>query len=393
MAGELATRDQATGGAIASQATRAVLTRAALDEESQQRELLGEYVQRHMVEGVDFGVIPGTKNKTLLKPGAEKLTQLFRCLPRFTIEEKIENWDTGLFYYRFSCQIVTLADGDVVAEGVGSCSTYESRYRWRQADLKCPECGAAAIKRSKFPPKDRPEEKPGFYCFGKVGGCGANFAADDQRITGQPVGRQQNPDLHDCANTVLKMAKKRSLVDASIALARCSDIFTQDAEDFVDAEVVPPQQPAKPQPAAGGPSLPPDRYAALAEGLAAAADLPALAAAWKAVVDTRGKSEGQLKALETIKDRRKAELTPAQQPKPAAAEPPAAADPDLFDLLRDLDDEADPEEVDADLRQLGYTRDMLPRLVPMQKSAVVERWKRWLAKLRAPAAQPAGSAA
>lgn len=235
----------------------------ALEQESQQRKLLGQFIARHMTDGTDYGVIPGTKNKTLLKPGAEKLTQLFRCIPRFMIEEKVENWDTGLFHYRFSCQIVTQDDGTVVAEGVGSCSTYEGRYRWRNADRKCPECGAAAIVKSKYPPRDNPEA-PGWYCFAKKGGCGANFDYDDDGITKQPLGRAQNPDLLDQVNTVLKMAKKRALVDAAISLARCSDIFTQDVEDVVPnqshdhphedtnppqyhAKTPPPKQPADPK--------------------------------------------------------------------------------------------------------------------------------------------------
>ena len=204
----------------------------ALVQETEQHKLLGQYVAHHMTEGTDYGVIPGTKTRTLFKPGAEKLTQLFRCIARFRIEEKIENWDTGLFYYRFSCQIVTQAEQyRVVAEGVGSCSTFESRYRWRTADRTCPACGNAAICRSKFPPRNQPQAEPGWYCFAKRGGCGANFDADDSAISSQPTGRVQNPDLIDQVNTVLKMAKKRALVDAAIALARCSDIFTQDMED------------------------------------------------------------------------------------------------------------------------------------------------------------------
>lgn len=231
-------------------AAHAMIVADALNQEAEQRKLLGQYVQQHMQEGTDYGVIPGTKNKTLLKPGAEKLTQLFRCIPRFRIEEKIEDWDTGLFFYRFTCQIVTQTDEPVVvAEGVGSCSTYESRYRWRQADRKCPACGKEAILRSKYPPKDAPEEPPGWYCFSKKGGCGANFDHDDDAITAQPTGRVQNPDLHDAANTVLKMAKKRSLVDAAIALARCSDLFTQDLDDLAGHDEAPAAKPeAKPEP-------------------------------------------------------------------------------------------------------------------------------------------------
>ena len=75
----------------------AMIVADALKQESEQRHLLGQYVAHHMVEGTDYGVIPGTRNKTLLKPGAEKLTQLFRTIPRYTVEDKVENWETGLF--------------------------------------------------------------------------------------------------------------------------------------------------------------------------------------------------------------------------------------------------------------------------------------------------------
>lgn len=233
---ELATIERSGG--------RAMIVADALTQESEQRKLLGEYIAKHMHEGTDYGIIPGTQRKnadgsnaptpkTLLKPGAEKLTQLYRTIPKYTLEDKIENWDTGLFYYRYVCRIVLQADEEVsVAEGVGSANSYESRYRWRKADRACPACGANAIKRSKYPPRNNPTAQPGWYCYDKAGGCGANYDADDASITGQTAGRVQNPDILDTVNTVLKIAKKRALVDAAIALARCSDIFTQDVEDF-----------------------------------------------------------------------------------------------------------------------------------------------------------------
>lgn len=238
----------------AGHAGRALIVSDALAQEGEQRKLLGQYVNEHMQEGTDYGIIPGTERKegptpkTLLKPGAEKLTQLFRCIPQYTLAEKIEDWDKELFYYRFQCSIVTQADGAVVAEGVGSCSTYESRYRWRNADRSCPECGKATVKRSRQPPRNDPHGVPGWYCFAKIGGCGANFDAADQSIVGQPIGRVKNPDLLDCVNTVLKIAKKRALVDAAIALARCSDIFTQDLDDLgADHGEQPPAPSARPQ--------------------------------------------------------------------------------------------------------------------------------------------------
>lgn len=238
---------------------RPLIVAAVLEEESEQRKLLGEYISKHMQEGTDFGVIPGTERKnkdgspaqsvkSLLKPGAEKLTALFRCIPRFIVEQQIEDWQTGLFYYRFRCQIITQAEEAVVAEGVGSCSSYESRYRWRNSERVCPECGVAAIKKSKFPPRNNPQAKPGWYCYDKAGGCGANFDADAEAIVSQVPGRVQNPDLIDSANTVLKMAKKRAHVDAAITLARCSDIFSQDIEDM-------PNQDDTPKPAKATPTM------------------------------------------------------------------------------------------------------------------------------------------
>lgn len=222
---------------------RPMISAEILTAEAEQRKLLGQYIATQMTPDVDYGIIPGTKNKTLLKPGAEKLTDLFRCVPQFTILEKIEDWDKGLFHYQFKCEIVVRESNMVVAEGYGSCSTREGKYRWRNDERKCPSCGAAAIMKSKYPPRNAPEEPPGFYCFQKKGGCGVEFAHDDTAIVDQRVGKIENPDVADQVNTVLKMAKKRAHVDAAISLARCSDMFTQDAEDFVDNSSA--QQPAK----------------------------------------------------------------------------------------------------------------------------------------------------
>lgn len=210
-----------------------------------ERKALAEFVTRQMVEGTDYGTIPGTErkgpkgeklpNRTLLKPGAEKLTDLFRCSPKFKIMRVDEDFSTGFFSYMFRVQLVQRDVGQVVAEGFGSCNSYEGRYRWRDAQRKCPKCEKATIF------QDHKTAAGGFYCWGKKGGCGAKFPADDTSITTQVAGRVQNDDMASVANTVLKMAKKRALVDGAIALARCSDLFTQDAEDL--AELAKPAEP------------------------------------------------------------------------------------------------------------------------------------------------------
>jgi hypothetical protein len=117
----------------------------------------------------------------------------------------------------------------VLNEGVGSASSYESKYRYRNAGRVCPSCGKDTII------KGKQEYGGGWICFAKKGGCGAKWEDGAAEIESQEVGKIQNPDLADVANTVLKMAKKRAQVDCAIALARVSDMFTQDIEDMADA--------------------------------------------------------------------------------------------------------------------------------------------------------------
>lgn len=222
---------------------RAMVLRETLEYENEQRAILNEYVKHHMVSGTDYGIIPGTKNNTLLKPGAEKLTELFRCTPNFVQTNKIEDWDRPLFHYEFRCEIVSRDAGTLLAVGVGSCNSREKKYRWRDEGRKCPNCGKETII------KGKEEFGGGWLCYFKKGGCGAKFNDGAQAIEGQVVGRVENPDVFDCINSILKIAKKRALVDAAIALARCSDIFTQDIEDFHhDDHGTPPARPLQQQP-------------------------------------------------------------------------------------------------------------------------------------------------
>jgi hypothetical protein len=228
---------------------RPLITEKSLIEEGTQRKLLMSYVQAHMIVGVDYGVIQGTQKKTLLKPGAEKLTDLFMCVPEFEIIERVEDFDRPLFHYVMRCRIITRESGVIVAEGFGSCNSRESRYRWRNGERKCPLCNAPAIAKSKYPPRDKPKnDPPGWYCNAKKSGCGAEYAHDDKQITSQPQGKIENPDAADFANTCLKMAKKRAHVDAAMATARCSDMFTQDMDDDIEEPAEhSQQQPAQPR--------------------------------------------------------------------------------------------------------------------------------------------------
>lgn len=192
---------------------------------------LSNFVSQVMKEGHDFGAIPGTGTKpTLLKPGAEKLTTLFGLTKRLCIVEKTEDWSgaahegEAFFYYLYRC---ALYRGDLlIAEADGSCNSRESKYRWREAQRKCPACGVAAII------KGRAEYGGGWVCFQKKSGCGSKFDDDDPAIISQQVGRIANPDVSDQVNTIQKMAAKRALVAATLLAVNASEFFTQDVEDF-----------------------------------------------------------------------------------------------------------------------------------------------------------------
>lgn len=186
-------------------------------------------VQREVMKpGIDYGLIPGCGTKpTLLKPGAEKLIVLFTLCPK-VIQEDIPSPD-GHLNVRTKVELYDKA-GNFLGDGIGSCSTYESKYRYRQGTRKCPLCGKESIIKGKA------EYGGGWLCWAKKDGCGAKFAAGDPAIEGQRTDRVENSDIADQWNTVRKISAKRARVDAVLSVTGVSDVFTQDIEDFRDDE-------------------------------------------------------------------------------------------------------------------------------------------------------------
>ena len=210
-----------------------------------QRELL--------IPGVDYGNVPGVDKPSLGKPGAEKFCIAYGLAAR--IEQHLVTGDnvTGpLITYDATCHLhLGTFDGPVVGVGHGTCNSWESKYRYRNAERSCPTCGQATIIAGKA------EYGGGWLCFRKRGGCGAKFGAEDPRITGQQVGREDNPEPWDLANTIMKMAEKRAHVDATLRTTAASGIFTQDLEDNVGMPGVTPE----PAPAAARPAAKPAQRA------------------------------------------------------------------------------------------------------------------------------------
>ncbi|MBV9468086.1 MAG: hypothetical protein JO316_19020 [Abitibacteriaceae bacterium] len=143
----------------------------SLEEANRRVKMLQEFVRDHMVEGEDYGVIPGTQAKpTLFKPGAEKLNAIFGLAPLVEITNRVEDWDESFVAYEVKVTLLNKRSSQVEAEGIGSCNSHERRYK--------------------------------------------------------------SQDAANIANTVLKMSKKRALIDATLSATRASGLFTQDLEDM-----------------------------------------------------------------------------------------------------------------------------------------------------------------
>lgn len=182
---------------------------------------------------IDFGVIPGTGDKpVLLLPGMEKLMRALHLRPEYVLLSSVEDFDKPLFFYRYECRLTDTETGVCLSTAIGSANSNESKWRWRTAKRICPNCGKDTINRSKYPPKNAPNAEPGWYCYAKAGGCGAEFAVNDPAIAEQQVGRVENPDIADQVNTIDKIAQKRALGSAIKGAANVSMLYTVDLEDF-----------------------------------------------------------------------------------------------------------------------------------------------------------------
>ncbi len=173
-----------------------------------------------MQDGMHFGRIPGCGDKpTLLQPGAQKLTLMFGLADTYEIDR--EDLMNGHREYTVTCHLVSKATGTIQGSGVGLCSTMEKKYRYRNvSDFEITDDPI---------PQDAKERKQEYrkqgYGMKKVDGCWCWVRYMDSA-------QQENPDIADTYNTVLKMACKRALVAACLNTLAVSDLFTQDVEDL-----------------------------------------------------------------------------------------------------------------------------------------------------------------
>jgi hypothetical protein len=132
----------------------------------------GTMGQQMLKRDVDFGVIPKTKKPSLFKSGAEKICMGYGLLQQYELIHFSEGSEKNpIFRYIFKCNLVKVVNGReyVLSCGFGSANTAEKRNGFNGA-----------------------------------------FDAD---------------------NGTIKMAQKRALVAAALAISGLSDAFTQDMEN------------------------------------------------------------------------------------------------------------------------------------------------------------------
>jgi len=173
-------------------------------------------VQSQLEEGKDYGVIPGTKKPTLLKPGAEKIVKLLMLDDEYEILKEIEDFDRPLFHYVVKCKLISLETSQTISEGLGSCNSMENKYRYR------------SLWENQLSPAQVEMVKRGELVLKSVKGKGGKWYKKAVVL---------NEDIYTIANTILKMAKKRAIVDAALSVGRLSNLFTQDMEDIRDSAV------------------------------------------------------------------------------------------------------------------------------------------------------------
>ena len=194
-----------------------------------------EVLKGVMINGVHYGTIPGCGDKpALLKAGAEKILSTFEFGVKIEPEHIIDLSDSTKVRIRVIAPIVHIHTGLVVGHGVGECSSEEEKYAWKKA--VCDE-----EWNETDPDSRRIKWKPGKG--------GKPYQIKQIRTT--PA---------DVSNTILKMSKKRAVVDGTLTATAASDIFEQgedvtgDEDEGFNREGV--EHPKQQKPASTGPRMP-----------------------------------------------------------------------------------------------------------------------------------------
>ena len=180
-----------------------------------------EFLKQVLVEGVDYGSIANERGKAgMFKAGAEKVAIGYGLRPEFEVIDKDIDHDRETKFLMTKWEFAKEKETPNWTELLAAGQLRERRSKkggtyWQRAII---EQGTAL----------------GLYRY--VVRC--RLYAGDGREVGQGVGAASSLESkyirapRDSENTILKMAKKRAMVDAVLTAAGLSDRFTQDTEDI-----------------------------------------------------------------------------------------------------------------------------------------------------------------
>lgn len=190
---------ETTTTAVTVRESRALTVGEIKDQVSTIQRVLSEVMKK----GTHYDVVPGCGDKqVLLKPGAEKILSTFHIGTEIKVEDLGDGFDVR---YRVTCRGFHIPTGSTIGYGIGECSTSEKKYKWREAVCQAEFDATPETRRNKLWKKDY-----------------------NSKNVSEVLQVRQNPA--DIANTVLKMAKKRAMVDLCLTATACSDMFVQDME-------------------------------------------------------------------------------------------------------------------------------------------------------------------
>lgn len=170
-----------TGIAIRDGEIDSDLVIANIDAQEKILQRLIKYVQDNLKPKVDYYSVKKGAKPSLGLPGAEKINDFYKYYPKYQILSSTRN--SKEVSYEMECVMHDKKNNKEVGSGVGFCSSLEDKFRYKWV-----------------------------FQNGKK--------------------QQVEIDNHiNLANTILKMAKKRCYVDATLSSTMASFIFTQDLED------------------------------------------------------------------------------------------------------------------------------------------------------------------
>lgn len=180
------------------------VTSQDVEDLKNQRQLLKEFVSSQLKEAQfnddksenygegDYGKITGTKKRSLLKPGAEKLLKLFGLGVRFKLVDKEVDRFANFAMYVYKAEVYHLRTSVIIAECDAAANSQEIKYKSR-----------------------------------------TSWITSGKDKSGKPIreSKKEETPICDVLNTLMKMAQKRAMIGATILATQASDYFTQDMED------------------------------------------------------------------------------------------------------------------------------------------------------------------